>query len=849
MVLLSAAATVFAPAMLLAQQAPDQTVILPPTTEASTQPTSRPTAFAFNFRDTPTQTVLEYLSRVAGLTIIYVGVTPTGRVTIFTEDNVSVERAVALLNTVLLEQGAAAVLTGTVLKVETLDRVKKDNIPVHTGEDPALVDDTDQIITQIIPVRSVDAVRLAREIQPLVDLTTADLTSDAGSNTLIITDTSARIKRVVQIISGIDHRDATEATIIVRQLKYADAAAAAKLIDDIFAPPPQQTTGGPGGGAGGLLNFFGGGRGGGFGGAGGGGGGFGGRGGGGGGFGGFGGAGGGGGAAGAGGAGSTDVGDTGHVLTSSDERTNTVVVSGPVDTLNLIGHVLDQLDANPLAEQSFFLYPVKNGVAVDIAATLNGLFSGSTSGLTTSSARSQTSGTTGNRIASGVGGAGLGGGGGGGFGGGGGGGFGGGGGGGLGGGGGGGLGGGGGGGARGGALGTALGGTNGARGGVGGGLGAGGTGSSTSALADLIGQVFVVPDQDTNSLLVATATKYQDEVKAIIEQLDRRVPQVLIKVLIAEVTHDNTLNAGTDFSVLNLRPSFPGDSATATPEPGQKLGSTLGAAANAASASTPGGLVVNVLESNLTATLQALAQENKLDVLSRPYILTSDNQEADISVGDEVPFITGSNTDSNGGIHNTVTYEDIGISLTVTPHVNPEGMVTMLVSPQVSSLTGQTITIQQGVNVPVFEERSADSYLTCRDGQTIVIGGLMQDQKTEAVSKIPVLGDLPLISPLFSYTSTTKTKTELLIFMTPHVAMEPDHLKTISEDEMRGLRLTPNAVDPGVFQEQMRGMALGGSATQPALTVPPPSSNGGVHATPSMPGGSEGNGTSGDDNK
>jgi general secretion pathway protein D len=126
--------------------------------------------------------------------------------------------------------------------------------------------------------------------------------------------------------------------------------------------------------------------------------------------------------------------------------------------------------------------------------------------------------------------------------------------------------------------------------------------------------------------------------------------------------------------------------------------------------------------------------------------------------------------------------------------------------------------------------RSADSYLTVRDGQTVVIGGLMQDQKTEAISKFPLLGDIPLLGKLlFSYTSDSKTKTELLIFLTPHVADEPDRLKPISEDELRGLRLTPNAVQPGVFQEHMEGLQRGSATSQPSLDIPQPSTGRGLY--------------------
>jgi general secretion pathway protein D len=772
-------------------------------------PTTQPatTMLTFNFRDASLDAVLDYLSQTAGFTVIKLK-PATGRVTMFTRSPVSPEDAVVYLNSALKSDGLTAIQMGKLLKITSLDDAKHADIPVRFGDDPSKIENTDELITQIIPVRSVDAVKLKTDLQPLVN-TDADLTANAASNSLMITDTSANIRRVVEIVSSLDKRETDASDIRVKQLKYADATAAAKLIMDIFSPQTQTNAqqnspfgnlpffrfgggGGPGGGGG-----FGGG-GGGFGGGGGG-------------FGG--GRGGGGQGGGAAAAAQAESGDTGHVQASADERTNTVVISGPPDTLAVIDGVLNQLDSNPIADQDFFIYRVKNGQAVDMASTLNGLFSGTSASSSTAN-RSQFASGTGNRI-SGTGGFGGGtgglGGGGGGLGG------------------GGGFGGGGGGLGGAGGLGGLGGGTNrgtGTTGGTGlagrasvagalGGVGTTGSAASAGGVSELVGQVYVVADQDTNSLLVATATKYEDRVKKIIDQLDSRVPQVLIKVLIAEVTHDNTLDFGTDFSILDVNRNYTGK--------GQDFTSTLGAAAAAASVSTPGGLVVSALEGNISVKLQALAQENKLDVLSRPYILTSDNQEADITVGNEVPFITGTNVDSTGGIHNSTEYQDIGIILTVTPHINPEGLVTMLVSPQISALTDQTVTIATGVTLPVIELRSADSYLTVRDGQTVVIGGMMQDQKTSSVNKIPLLGDIPLIGKLlFSYNTTDKTKTELLIFLTPHVAAEPDLLKPMGEDEMHGLRLVPSAVEPGVFQEHMRGMQRG-AATKPSTGyIPPP---------------------------
>src|SRR5207237_4739266 len=161
---------------------------------------------------------------------------------------------------------------------------------------------------------------------------------------------------------------------------------------------------------------------------------------------------------------------------------------------------------------------------------------------------------------------------------------------------------------------------------------------------------------------------------------------------------------------------------------------------NAAAATANGGLVVSIMEANLNATLHALAIDGKLDVLSRPYILASDNQLASITVGQEVPFITDTRLTDTGQTINTIQYQDIGIILDVVPHINPDGLVIMDVSPEISALTGTTIPISETVTAPVFAKRSAQSRVSIKDGQTIVIGGLMEDRKTSTIQKVPLIG-------------------------------------------------------------------------------------------------------------
>ena len=132
--------------------------------------------------------------------------------------------------------------------------------------------------------------------------------------------------------------------------------------------------------------------------------------------------------------------------------------------------------------------------------------------------------------------------------------------------------------------------------------------------------------------------------------------------------------------------------------------------------------------------------------------------------------------------------------------------VIMDIAPEISTLTGQIIPIFPGVGAPVFAERSAQTRVAVNNGQTIVIGGLIEDRATLTEEKVPLLGDIPYLGNLFKHKKTDKSKTERLIFLTPHVAVESTALPGMSEDEIKGIKIPPNAVTPGAFQEQLEGM-------------------------------------------
>jgi general secretion pathway protein D len=726
-----------------------------------------------NFRDASIDAVLDQLSEAAGFIVVREAAV-SGRITLVSKQAVSKEDAVSLLNTVLKQNGLAAVQTGRTLKILARDKAKTSNIPVHTGSDPDAIPETDDLITQVVPIHSVDAMQLKNDLAPVTG--EATVTANANSNSIIITDTSANIRRIVRIIAALDAHQADAATVKVFHLKYASATAAAKLVNDVFGSTSSGGGGSSGGSSSGRSSFFsrfGGGSP--FGGGG---------------FPSFGG--GDRGERGSGGSGSQGQRAVIRVTTSADDRTNTLVVSGPTDTLAVIEKVVNELDANPVDEESVFVYGLKNGQADNLQQVLNSLINGATSGGARTSNRSAgfSSGTNRGGFGSNFGG----GGGGGGFGGG------------------------------------SFGGGFGGGGGFGSSFGGFGGSSSSgrrslsaaaqSAASDLAGEVTVVADTDTNSLIIMTAPKNFERVKGILQELDRPVPQVLIKVLVAEVTHTNSTDLGAEFSALNLRAGGKGTIAGTDSLTNPALQPGFNTVTPSGGAGSPGGFVARINEDNFTATVRALQTNGKLDVLSRPYILTADNQEASIIIGQSVPIPLNSRITDTGQVINSLSYKDIGIILNVTPHINPDGLVTLDVNPTVSSLSGQTIPISQGVGSPVINQRSSVSRVAIIDGQTIVIGGLMEDRKTQNVSKVPLLGDIPVLGTLFSRTQTENTKTELLFFLTPHVASRPELLDGMAKDEIKGTKLTPNAVAPGTFQEHMEGLRRGGATTRPTPDMP-----------------------------
>jgi general secretion pathway protein D len=310
-----------------------------------------------------------------------------------------------------------------------------------------------------------------------------------------------------------------------------------------------------------------------------------------------------------------------------------------------------------------------------------------------------------------------------------------------------------------------------------------------------VGDAMITVDPETRRLVIIADDETGQYISQVVSNLDRPRPQVLIKVVFLEVTYRNGSDIGVEGS---YQRNFNSITTNST------ISSLFGLASQGTSPQIPytsmtGAGIYQVMGTDFQATLRAIAEAGKLEVLSRPAILARNSQQATITVGQQVPLITNTRFDNFGNQINSVTYRDVGIILLVTPFITSDGMVEMIVSPQISSLSDQTIPISSGgtngapIGAPIINIRSADTVVVTPDGQTVVIGGLMQNQKTQTETKIPFLGDIPVLGNLFKRKLKQDVKTELLIFLTPRIVAEPAQLAGMSAKERSDTTLVPKA--------------------------------------------------------
>ncbi len=342
-------------------------------------------------------------------------------------------------------------------------------------------------------------------------------------------------------------------------------------------------------------------------------------------------------------------------------------------------------------------------------------------------------------------------------------------------------------------------------GGPGGGGGARtGTSSTQYPRAGEIGDAYFSIDPETRRVVTIADEDTSRYISQVLSNLDRPKPQVLIKVVFLEVTHNNASDIGVEGGwgkTINNDPTkaaavngfgLSGLSSVVSTNV-NAFGQPISSFAAASPMTAPGAGLYQILGTDYQVTIRAIAQAGNAKVLSRPSILARNNQPATITVGQYVPLITSVRYDNFGNAINSITYQDVGVILKVTPFITPDNMVEMIISPQISSLdTTLSIPISANVSAPVIDVRSADTVAVTPDGQTVIIGGLMSNTKAQNDTKIPVLGDIPLLGNLFKRRQKSDTKTELMIFLTPHIVQAPSQLVALSNSE-RQKSDAPNA--------------------------------------------------------
>ena len=376
----------------------------------------------------------------------------------------------------------------------------------------------------------------------------------------------------------------------------------------------------------------------------------------------------------------------------------------------------------------------------------------------------------------------------------------------------------------------------GGRGGGFGGFGGGGSASSQQYNNNgAVGTASISVDPTTHQLVISTDPVTMAQIQKVIDRLDTAQRQVQINVAFVEVADSKALDLGVQGNYTGFSKNFstitgyvtnysyyPGSSPSTPGTIGPSGYSAVSQSVNAQnnfgipqslSGATGSGGLYTIMGNDFSATLQAIATAGKAQILSRPSVLASDGQMAEIVVGQSVYLPSSVTLSSVGGSGTTIPqinggYQNVGIQLDVTPFIQANNLVQMILVPQITSIDtstpGQVISggtsgvLGVGAVAPVYapnlNKRSANTVVITPDGEPVVIGGLIGNTKSSSESKIPLLGDIPVIGNLFKFSSTANQKNELLIFLTPHIVGAPAELAAMAAHDTMQTPLITNSI-------------------------------------------------------
>ena len=308
-------------------------------------------------------------------------------------------------------------------------------------------------------------------------------------------------------------------------------------------------------------------------------------------------------------------------------------------------------------------------------------------------------------------------------------------------------------------------------------------GTGTAGKLPVLGEkISINADKTTNSLIIIASPQDYGVIEEVIKKLDIVRAQVYVEALIAEVTLDKVKDLGVEW---NATEDVKGDF---DPLGGTDFG--LMDAVQGAGETALSGLVMGVTKGfvtidgtdipDLKALLHFYSGDSDVNILSTPRLLTTDNEEAEILVGEERPFLKSSQLTTEGSTVRTWEYKAVGITLKITPHISKGKLLRLEIFTEIKSFVEE---LAGEVGAVVTTKRQATTSVIVEDGSTVVIAGLIRDDKIGSIAKVPILGDIPLLGWLFKSRRQAKIKTNLLIFITPRIVNTAADLLKITEEE------------------------------------------------------------------
>jgi len=690
-----------------------------PTPPPSTAPSRN---IVFNFDNADVEVVIQAAAEIVGFNYVLAPAARGRKVTVQTIGKIANNDVFNVLLTILDVNGLAAVKSGNLYRIIPKEGAPQSSIRTVVGREADPSRSGDEVLTQLIPLQYISAADAVNLLRPFVPQQ-GGISAHRETNLLIITDTAANIRRVLDIVKLVDVEVAVDELQII-PLRHSDAQELAQLLNQMFStgrlrtgvgavapgaptPPPPL----PGAPVPPAIPP------------------------------------------------SPTTPTADRPLIVAERRSNSLVIHARKAEMDTIRKLIEKLDVDIYGGQRVFIYFVENTKAKDLAATLDAIYGRSgRSGVQTAQPRvpSQTPG----------------------------------------------------------------------------GLSTGGLSTPPSpppilpvvpGVPGLPGEVITpatelrfIADEVTNAIIVTTYPRLWRDIEETIKKLDRMARQVLIEVLAAEVTLTDDTKLGIEWAVRSGRFDFSNTQTGILPSrPPQGLipgGLGLGGGA------VPLGFnMFTFAAGQFLAALNALATENKVNVLSSPSIMTSENKKAIINVSTSVPIVTSQQVPvaSGGGTANSITqtveYKDAGIILTVTPRIGEQGTVALDVKQEVNEVGTPE---PPPINSPRFTKREAETSVVLLNNQTLVLGGLIQNKRTYIKTGIPLLNRIPVLGYLFGSTEEKIEKTELLLLITPSVVGTAVDAARITE-QMR--RATPE-----LEESIRRAPRLPPPTSVPPAFIPPP---------------------------